>query len=184
MWIKPNNPALDATKVPTAIDIAWAAGIYEGEGSARLCGRGKRSLHVGIPQKDPEILYRLRDWFGGSVGKPSGGNPCYHFDICGDRARIFLALVYHFLSVRRKTQVDATNALEFLRGASPSGMTMDQLKERVISFNDEEKSKKWSSPVFRRTKQFRKYSRDKMRQYRGTKPEKFKVVSIAERKAV
>lgn len=51
---RPNRPDLDATKVPSALDIAWAAGIYEGEGCARLCGRGKRSFAVHVVQKEPQ----------------------------------------------------------------------------------------------------------------------------------
>src|SRR6267154_2064794 len=116
---KLDRPDLDATKVPTLIDVAWSAGIYEGEGHSRLCGRGKRSLAVGIAQKDPEILYRIRDWFGGSVryhmarysGKPY---KLHTLHICGDRARIFLAAIYYLLSARRKSQITVINALEFM----------------------------------------------------------------------
>src|SRR6266436_5401169 len=101
-WLRANRQDLNATKVPTALDIAWSAGVYEGEGHVRLCGIKKRGLALAVSQKDPEILYRLRDWFGGSVGGPSPTNCCYKFDICGDRARIFMGLVYPFLSKRRQ----------------------------------------------------------------------------------
>ena len=134
MYVRPNRPDLDATKVPTLIDIAWTAGLYEGEGNIRLCGRGKRGLALAIPQKDPEILYRTRDWFGGSVGGPSPSNCCYKLDICGDRARIFIGLVYPFLSKRRKMQVDATGALEYLNGLPSVGLSMDDLKTQLADF--------------------------------------------------
>jgi hypothetical protein len=140
---RPNRPELDATKVPTAIDIAWSAGVYEGEGTARLCGRGKRSLAVSVPQKDPEILYTLRDLFGGSVNAPCG-NPCYKWDICGDRARIFLALIYSFLSSRRRAQVDATDALEFLDGKFPAGMSLEDLALHLASFYESRRANTWT----------------------------------------
>lgn len=140
---RPNRPELDATKVPTPIDIAWAAGIFEGEGTVRLCGRGKRSLAAAVPQKDPEFLYVLRDWFGGSVGGPSRRNPCYHWDICGDRARLFIAQIYGHLYSRRRGQVQIANALDFLRGESPVGVTLDSLKSRMSSFYEEHNATTW-----------------------------------------
>jgi hypothetical protein len=103
---RPNKPELDATKVPTALDIAWSAGIYEGEGTCRLCGHTKRGFMVSVAQKDPELLYRLRDWFGGSIRGVSKSG-CHNWEICGDRARIFVALIYAVLTSRRKIQADA-----------------------------------------------------------------------------
>jgi len=125
--VRPLKPELDATKVPTEIDIAWAAGIYEGEGTCRLAGKTKRGIMVQIVQKDPELLYRLRDWFGGSVSGIRKGTACHSYDACGDRARIFLALVYEFMTARIRSQIDAINGLEFLRGTSPVGLGLDKL---------------------------------------------------------
>jgi hypothetical protein len=135
-----NRPELDATKVPTEVEVAWSGGIFEGEGTVRLAGNGKRGFMVAIPQKDPELLYWLRDWFGGSVAAPSGVNPCYHWNICGDRARIFVALIYGMLTARRKEQVDATNGLEFLRGESPVGKSIETLKDCMIGFYEEHRA--------------------------------------------
>lgn len=144
-WTRPNRPELDATKIPTAVDIAWAAGIYEGEGTCRLCGHTKRGFMVSLPQKDPELLYWLRDWFGGSIrGLSKSG--CQTWEICGDRARIFIALIYRFLTARRKTQVDATNALEFLQRKSTNELSMDFLKNCLLSFYEEERERR-SSPT-------------------------------------
>lgn len=129
---RPNRPELDATKIPTSHDIAWAAGIYEGEGCCRLCGRGKRSFMAAVAQKDPELLYRLRDWFGGSVSKGSvNGFVIYNWNICGDRARIFIALIYSYMTARRKEQIDSTAALDFLDGLSSVGMSMHDVKEKL-----------------------------------------------------
>lgn len=124
MWIKKNNPALDATKVPTAIDIAWAAGFWEGEGS---CRRTKtRGISITAVQKDSESLYRLREFFGGNVrfarcATIPPEQQCHVWECCGDRARLFMAVIYSFLTARRKAQIDATRALEFLNGLSPAG---------------------------------------------------------------
>jgi hypothetical protein len=175
MYVRPNRPDLDATKTPTLIDIAWSAGIYEGEGNIRLCGRGKRGLAASVAQKDPEILYRMRDWFGGSIGNPSGGNCCYKFDICGDRARVFIALAYPYLSKRRKMQVDATGAMEFMVGASPEGLSMEELKDRLVGFyKSHGKYVHEGTPEERKRQQ----GRDYMRQKRAA-DKQAKIVSIA-----
>lgn len=113
---------LEPTKTPSCLDIAWAAGIYEGEGSCVRGGNGKRSFVASVPQKDPEILYRLRDMFGGSVKEyaNTGTNVCsgpvtiHAWRICGDRCRIFLAVIYSYLTARRKAQIDATPVRVFL----------------------------------------------------------------------
>src|SRR6202789_4405246 len=131
---RPNKPELDATKVPNEIDIAWAAGIYEGEGTCRLCGGKKRSYMVTVVQKDPELLYRLRDWFGGKVRTALDASKAGTWDCCGDRASIFTALIYKFMTARRRAQINATNCWDFLEGKSPDGMGMAELKVVMDEF--------------------------------------------------
>lgn len=161
MKILRHNPALEATKVPTEIEIAWAAGVYEGEGHCRNGSHSHFGIAVSLGQKDPELLYRLRDMFGGSVRFAQCKtipveNQCYTWDVCGDRARLFLARIYSFLTARRKGQVDAIPALEFLAGTSPVGLTMEQLQSALLCYhekiNEEARQRriardKWSNPT-------------------------------------
>src|ERR1700677_1057295 len=105
----------DATKAPTATDVAWAAGIYEGEGTCSTKRKGANSFSVTVSQKDPELLGRLREWFGGSVICFKNGKfECHRWAVSGDRARVFLACIYPFLTARRKSQIDTTSARFFL----------------------------------------------------------------------
>jgi len=127
---KVRKPELEPTKVPTLLDIAWATGIYEGEGTCRRCVRG--GVEVAVTQKDPEILFRLRDWFGGSVKDNGANTGCSYWNACGDRARVFLALCYPTLSARRRMQVDTSGGIEFLRGVSPVGKSVEQLKDHLL----------------------------------------------------
>jgi hypothetical protein len=101
-------------------DILWTSGFYEGEGCCHEARTGLTSVRVS--QKDPEILYRLRDWFGGSIqlrdrSKHSlNGVPMkeiYVWSLSGDRARYLLQLIYPWLSARRKAQIDKTSAFTF-----------------------------------------------------------------------
>jgi hypothetical protein len=139
MWVRGNKPEMAPTKVPTVFDIAWAAGFYEGEGNCRLAGKTKRGFMASVVQKDPEALYRLRDWFGGKVhvrsSDPLYGN--YVWDICGDHGRIFMALIYEHMSGRRKKQIDVSTALLFLGDKSPVGLSIEELKKLLAGYYEE-----------------------------------------------
>ncbi len=50
---------------------------------------------------------------GGLVGK-NRRFMIYDWRLCGDKARIFLASIYPYLTARRKAQIDVTSAREFL----------------------------------------------------------------------
>lgn len=129
------KPELEATKTPSLIEIAWAAGVYEGEG---CCQQTKNSANIRVVQKDPELLYKLRDWFGGRIitmkaKHKTPENYCSAWLACGDRARLAIALFYPFCTSRRKAQIDAAGLLRFLGGVSPDGLTMDELRTHLGS---------------------------------------------------
>jgi hypothetical protein len=94
------KPGLEATEHPGSLDIAWAAGIYEGEGWVQL----NNTTRAAVGQKDVWLLERLKALFGGSIY--SAGNGREHvWAISGSRARGFLFTIYCFLSPRRREQV-------------------------------------------------------------------------------
>jgi hypothetical protein len=96
----------DAKREPSATDIAWAAGVYEGEGSChrKLGGSG---IRVDIPQKHPEMLYRLKEFFGGGVALHHHGNAeIFTWRLSGQRVPRFLASIYPYMTSRRKQQID------------------------------------------------------------------------------
>ena len=95
------KPGLESKTIPSAFDIVWAAGIFEGEGSVH-----KHSDQLSVGQKDPWILYRLNSLFGGSVRTHSSHKHGLSvWTLCGARARGFAMTIYQFLSPRRKEQV-------------------------------------------------------------------------------
>jgi hypothetical protein len=130
------KPELEATKIPTALEIAWSAGVFEGEGHYN--GRYGNRVTVVVTQKEPEILFKLRDWFGGRVRfaqckKVPLSSNCHQWYACGDRARLFAALVYPWLSSKRKLQIDTHNGLAFLGGLSPELLSLEKIKEKLDS---------------------------------------------------
>ena len=96
------------TGTPEESDVMFFAGFYEGEGSA--CGQANGAIIVQIPQKDPEVLYRGRSLWGGSIRVPSGRDVSV-WVMSGDRARLFLRAVYPYLSSRRKLQIEKAGGL-------------------------------------------------------------------------
>lgn len=101
------KPGFEAKIHPTSLDIAWAAGIFEGEGHCYwqiVKTSGTQRVRVG--QKDSWILYKLKDLFGGSVRTNNNKwGLWYVWDLNGSRARGFLMTIYKFLFPQRKEQV-------------------------------------------------------------------------------
>ena len=113
---------LNRSQIPTTLDIAWAAGIFDGEGSCSSIKNPDGTLktqQVSVGQKDRWMCDRLRDLFGGYVsdhgirhwdhwiGKKNhrGTHAGYSWHIHGPRARGFLMTIYKFLSPRRQDQI-------------------------------------------------------------------------------
>ncbi|KKM91634.1 hypothetical protein LCGC14_1226630 [marine sediment metagenome] len=101
------KPGLEATKNPMLSDIAWAAGLYEGEGSCHYHPRG--TAHIEIAQKGTEILHWMKELFGGRVTTLSSSaspNQIHRWVATGARARGFALTIYTWLSSRRRRQVE------------------------------------------------------------------------------
>ena len=94
---------LKALRSPTVIDIAWAAGIYEGEGCV---SSSKGSIKVGVTQKDPWLLVKLLMLFGGRIYKYKT-RPIFEWHLSGSRSKGFLFTIFTFLSPRRRRQIEA-----------------------------------------------------------------------------
>jgi len=103
-----------ATQSPTSLDIAFAAGFYEGEGNYSLKFGYYPIIYVG--QNDREKLDWLQVRFGGIVGGPYAtaiANKTYAWRLYRERALGFMYTMLKFLSDSRKQQ--------FLKGGTPEG---------------------------------------------------------------
>lgn len=104
------KPSLNAIKRPSKFDIAWATGIYEGEGwcSNTANTKGYKTQSVNVGQKDDWLLKKLVELFGGSITsrKLKGYEDQKIWHIHGSRARDFLNKIYIHLSPRRQIQIN------------------------------------------------------------------------------
>jgi hypothetical protein len=101
-------------------EVAWAAGLFEGEGSIyahRMRSRGSRSndrialLAVQVKMGDEDVVLRFCDAVGvGSVTGPFKGKAAHHrlmwrWRVVSDEAEKTLALLEPFLGTRRRAQL-------------------------------------------------------------------------------
>lgn len=100
----------------STVDLAWAAGIWEGEGSIgdpRTKGRYLRGLNISVCQQDPWILHKLQALFGGpsvrtrpaSTHNPLSAKDIWVWQITGPRAYGTIMTLYPLLSPHRQEQV-------------------------------------------------------------------------------
>ena len=106
--------SLTAIEHPTSLDISWAAGIYEGEGSCGAGGKYRSTFKIQVGQHVRNIwmLEKLKRLFGGSISKrgyskrENPGEECMReWHIHGARARGFAMTIFTFLSPYRREQV-------------------------------------------------------------------------------
>jgi hypothetical protein len=127
---KQEPQSLLPTAEPTRDDVLFFAGFYDGEGSA--CGTIRKAIVVQVPQKDPELLYRARSLWGGSVRSPKGRDVSV-WVMSGDRARRFLIAIYPYLSLRRKDQIERAGGLVLSgkKSADVGGITAERRAARA-----------------------------------------------------
>lgn len=86
-----------ASRSPTLMDIAWAAGFIEGEGCFTTHGQ------VTVTQKTIEPLARLQEFVGGGISQDKDG--IYQLRLSGARARGLAMTLYPLLSSRRQKRI-------------------------------------------------------------------------------
>ncbi len=58
------------------IDLAWAAGFFDGEGCVMICKRTKaHAVRITVSQVDPRPILRFKSMFGGHISKQVRQNP-------------------------------------------------------------------------------------------------------------
>ena len=101
-------------------DIAWATGVFEGEGYIILHPKCV-SVRIGMTQSDLDILERMQQLFGGTIGpksykaKPTHWKPTWQWRLGRSaEVRSVLELMLPLLGERRACK--AQDALDKLDG--------------------------------------------------------------------
>ena len=109
--------AIPASRKPTIIDIGWAAGFLEGEGTFNVnhgALLGSASSKVSATQKQREPLERLQALFGGSIVVFKA--KYWRWTVYGSRARGVMFTMFSLLSPRRREQVKTALGYTALSG--------------------------------------------------------------------
>lgn len=97
----------ECTPKISLVQLAWAAGFLEGEGSFN-CNHGSAVVQASQVQREP--LDRLRTLFGGSIWskKPVGvgKQDIWVWYLTTSRSAQVMMTLYAFMSPRRKTQIE------------------------------------------------------------------------------
>jgi len=109
-----------ATRSPSTVDLAWAAGFLEGEGSFQCAPY----IRLEAAQAIQEPLDRLQAIFGGSISEyrhPRSPNvPMFMWRTHGSRAEGIMMTLFLFLSARRRDQVRRAIAMRRAKHPPPT----------------------------------------------------------------
>lgn len=112
-------------------DIAWIAGLFEGEGSITIVNNVVR---VTIQMTDLDILQRVQDVFGGRIYSCSKQvdhhKDSWKWTITSTKEALeFIQLIYPYLGNRRKTKADEA----LVKGQNVRSIKVEHLKRKVFA---------------------------------------------------
>lgn len=99
-------------RLKAAVDIAWAAGLFEGEGSIQLWQdtKSERSYpRLELSSTDQDVVLRFAGILGGAIYGPierENRKPFWRWTATGERARSALAVLAPQLGARRTARMD------------------------------------------------------------------------------
>jgi len=143
----------DAPRICNREDLAYAAGIIDGEGSI-IIGKGKQPVGKGysyevlvsVHMMDGYVPKFLSECFGGKVKKSrvkhqnKKGDYAYYYHANGSRAKVLLSLIHPYLLIKRR-QAEIAMYLQDKLSSNPNGKRvtpeMNQERERLKSLIEE-----------------------------------------------
>lgn len=117
----------------TRVEIAWLAGLLEGEGCftfQKHGGSNRRQVRVGLKMTDQDVVARARDIIRPKKAKLStnrsrqkGHKDSYEFKLYGKEAEEVMRAVRPFMGERRGARIDELLSMEGLphHDADPAG---------------------------------------------------------------
>lgn len=99
--------------------VAWAAGLFEGEGTFAIDYQNGHAKGLSITSTDRDVLERIMENFGGSiynnsrVGYKTHWKDSYKWIIRSSYAEVFCKLILPYLCKRRKQKAEEWLKLRF-----------------------------------------------------------------------
>lgn len=130
----------------TEADLAYAAGLFEGEGSIGIFRNSHKNgifLRVMVSMTDPEPVAFMQAHFSGALGMERrnmpGRTPLHRWTACSRQAGAFLEAVLPYLRTERVIR-RARLAVEFQAQKGSSGRKDDAYNERQVIFYERMKA--------------------------------------------
>ena len=120
-----------------AVDYAWAAGFFDGEGYVSITRRDD-TIHVRVSQVEREPLERLKDMFGGHIrDKRTTGNrkQCFEWNICTLAVLDFFKAIERYV-VRSLMHSRIRVAREFFAAKSDHSVPEEERRRRMDALAD------------------------------------------------
>ena len=120
------------------IDLAYAAGIFDGEGSVSFqkSKSHKQSVFAQVTNTNEWICQQFKFWFGGSVGrydvKPGQWKVCWRWRGHGEGAVRCLELLLPYLRLKRP-QAELTIAFQNAKRENRSVDVIEQAQKVALS---------------------------------------------------
>jgi len=119
---------------PSEITIAWAAGLFDGEGTIAFY---KARVHVAIHMTDKDLLDRMQEAFGGQIylttKQKEHHKTSWKWAITTTAKSIeFLDMIYPYLGVRRQAKVEAARDLQQFNKQAVS----ERVRQEILSYRD------------------------------------------------
>jgi hypothetical protein len=120
---------------PSKSEIAWAAGLYEGEGSVVLTEWG--SIKLQVRMTDEDVLEHLRTVLGGLINGPYQYNvegrpprkPFWIWSVTGPNADRACRLLEPWLGKRRRGRMEQLGAFAQRQFDLEDGLGLDDSEE-------------------------------------------------------
>ena len=87
------------------MNLSYIAGFFEGEGNANWYGNGrgkKKVFAIELYQKNPDILYQIRDYFDCGVVSKHPKRNYYRWRTTGNKGIKILKKIYPYLLCRQE----------------------------------------------------------------------------------
>jgi hypothetical protein len=113
------------------LDIGYAAGLYEGEGSIQSTSNRLKKIYcyVSMTQKDPEPLVKMQKLFGDEIKVYGGYN---YWRLYGIEMREFVLTIFSLLSSRRRNQILQYKEQFTTPDACPNGHVYENGSYRIV----------------------------------------------------
>lgn len=147
-------------------EIAWAAGLFDGEGwSGVRTIEPYRYFVLSISQADPEVLERFRravreGHVNGPYAKPPRGTLMWQYNAHGAAAHRVIKFIRPYLSSKKKDQARAAAKLEY-RGQEPGYNRLKKRCKKGHPLDRVDPKTGWRSCSVCRKESFRRYARKK-----------------------